>query len=335
MPLGIITLEDVLEGKFHLLQESACLNDVLELIGEEIYDEFDDEGARVGQYEAPPIQVRGEDGNPPRRESSAPPSLKPEPVNASQSQGKATGLKGLGFFRTKSAPPIPLDLKNPVSDDKPEVQTEEDITALTAIPVIQMPRPVKGIRSPPSIILEHQSNLSKDGVVTALVNPGTTIPSSLVRDTARPPARSNSEGFLAPPSTAASALPTRLATNVPSSQSRSGSPAPPLEAVLFERKRRLHAGGTGPSPSGTSPSTPTPQGVINTGLLSSAVASLSQSAPSAPASGGVGGSKGTKFKSSPLGGVERSGVVVAEQVGAAYSAKPRQQDMDVNAEKEG
>ncbi|KAG6824652.1 hypothetical protein H0H92_006197 [Tricholoma furcatifolium] len=45
MPLGIITLEDVLEANH---------DDYLELIGEEIYDEFDPQGARGDPYQVPP-----------------------------------------------------------------------------------------------------------------------------------------------------------------------------------------------------------------------------------------------------------------------------------------
>ncbi|KAG6822735.1 hypothetical protein H0H93_004910, partial [Arthromyces matolae] len=51
MPLGIITLEDVLEGKnFPKCQATPVTDASLELIGEEIYDEFDPQGAQGDPY---------------------------------------------------------------------------------------------------------------------------------------------------------------------------------------------------------------------------------------------------------------------------------------------
>lgn len=86
--------------------------------------------------------------------------------------------------------------------------------------------------------------------------------------------------------------------------SRSVSPAPSFEAILLDRKRRTGAAGT----VGAVPSIP------------SAMSGSSVPLPSTSAVIGgmglrrVGSIKGTRFKSSPLGGVERAGVVVAERI---------------------
>jgi len=91
MPLGIITLEDVLE----------------ELIGEEIYDEFDYEGAH-----GEPLPVH---------------SSTPAPIAAPQPQHPHTGamlaplanVRNLSFFRSRSAPPTKRAIRGaPVEKDE-------------------------------------------------------------------------------------------------------------------------------------------------------------------------------------------------------------------------
>ncbi|KAF8152292.1 hypothetical protein B0H34DRAFT_724589 [Crassisporium funariophilum] len=172
MPLGIITLEDVLE----------------ELIGEEIYDEFDTQGAHGDPYEHPSDQHHDRD------------TLHPDthrPASAGGTGGShggvyiPTALKGLGFLRTRSAPPVPRDSEHDAekhaieinkqfgspSRDQPQMDHPEMMLPRTE-PVtngngaragsifssgtpIQMPKPVKGMgRHPPSIILEQHSSIS-------------------------------------------------------------------------------------------------------------------------------------------------------------------------------
>jgi len=91
--------------------------------------------------------------------------------------------------------------------------------------------------------------------------------------------------------------------------SRSVSPAPSLEAILLDRKRRLGAAATAP-------------GTIGSPAMSTASVNVPSVVVSAAGGGPAGatarvvpaGFKGTRFKSSPLWGGERTGVVVAEQV---------------------
>ena len=100
---------------------------------------------------------------------------------------------------------------------------------------------------------------------------------------------------------------TTLAAPVPVTANSSGGGIPAFEAVLVNRKRHL-AGLGGSSGTTNTPAT----GVAGT----SSTASL-------PAGGGVegrarpmtsGNGRGTRFKSSPLGGVSGVGVIVAEKV---------------------
>ncbi|KAJ7128923.1 DUF21-domain-containing protein [Mycena crocata] len=101
MPLGIITLEDVLE----------------ELIGEEIFDEFDAEGAK-GEYVNHGHHQHHPHGASEKTEKGglAPPST-------------AGGIRGLNFFRSRSVPPGPRD----APDGKPSSAPPTPVVAPTTL----------------------------------------------------------------------------------------------------------------------------------------------------------------------------------------------------------
>ncbi|KAF9546037.1 DUF21-domain-containing protein [Agrocybe pediades] len=386
MPLGIITLEDVLE----------------ELIGEEIYDEFDTQGAHGDPYEVPPANVVVQDfgaGNMPApsaaphsAEAKSRPSsihrflttvtgggISHDSTQPKVQQPQATAPKG--FFRTRSAPPE-RDSKDGTTSTGKSVRIDDKPREAQAgnSPPIHMPKPIRSVgRSPPSVILEHHSSVSSsDSDVGAPLQPMTSAVTSTLDGSSPPPAdgKNKTVPAVSPPSNLhpSSPVPTggTLVTSVASTPShavtaplpavqahkldkapsRSASPAPPLEAILLDRKRRLAAAhgqtpgavilglnspsvsmaggasaaataGSGhlvasPSPSPGLGGTPGGGGV-STPLGAPALNSPSISKSTGASSVSGSGAKGTRFKSSPLGGFERSGVVVAEQVKAAYS----------------
>lgn len=140
----------------------------------------------------------------------------------------------------------------------------------------------------------------------------------------------------------APAGPVVAAVSTSRAPSRDASPAPPLEAILLERKRRLAATLGSASFTGTpaaaasavlgvpsTPTTPVAPPLVGSGSQSPTASGTS---PFPAFSGGTNTnpgtgaavpvrvaqsvSKGTKFKSSPLGGVDRAGLVVAEHLKA-------------------
>lgn len=351
-----------------------------ELIGEEIYDEFDTQGAHGDPYEVPPILVQDDDGAivaATATSVSRPPSIKAGHGHALNVH-MPTALKGLGFFRPRSAPPIPppqtsseLEPKLTAGEAK-SLRIEDNRKSLdaTSSPPIQMPKPVKSTgRGPPSIILEQHSSVSSSdsGVNASLAFPaGVKLKDDTAKLTTDPKTKSTSsptatssetvpEGYDTP-----SSIPGLLVTNAPVvAQSRSASPGPAtLEAILLDRKRRLaasqkevqtqaHPNSPGGSPAPSTSPTPAPQVIPGTNVKDFAHALpgvgpvMGAPVPAPPVGAGVAATaagppasgvappslaasravstKGTRFKSSPLGGGDRQSVVVAEKVGAAYS----------------
>lgn len=291
-----------------------------ELIGEEIYDEFDKQGAHGDPYHVPPVQDINKVTEPNLRRPRSASVIRPDSfvsaVYGQGSQGKAASLMGFEFFRTRSAPPVPGEQEK---QSQPEVEISNDRkidssndTAIDEGTTLVMPRPVHGVsHNTPSIILEQYSDISLSDVD----KPSTpAVPDSGLLNV----------NILPPAGTAVS---------------RVNSPATTLEAILLDRKRRLAAQVAGGAISGSHGPNNPPQGSSVTGssilhkdfafVGTSASPSPSTLPASEPASrpssvrGGIsGGGKGTKFKSSRLGGGERTGVVVAEQVGAAYTSDP-------------
>ena len=232
-------------------------------------------------------------------------------------------MKGRGFFRTRSAPPISRAKRPSVSvNDDTALATAATATVGTGHDDAPLPMPDPVIvpgRGAPSVILEQFSTIdSTDTGVSGTLIGADTLSTSGTKD--------------------GGAVHATQASSSANVGSRLGPSGPSLEAILLDRKRRLAAAGGGNSPAPT-------QGMIGSSASpvvskdfasSSAPASSSPAPPSSdPASrssslrgGGTtsGGGKGTKFKSSPLGGGERTGVVVAEKVGAAYPLSAPEMD---------
>ena len=345
MPLGIITLEDVLEGSSSYPLESRFLFNVhhvlVELIGEEIYDEFDPEGAYGDRvpYESLSDTNDRDDGDP--EDPYHLPSVTNQPAQSdtiswndkakSPTTVLPTSLKGFEFFRTRSAPPVPresgtdkyVEYDKSTVKERDKMDDEKDGTGRGPT-AIQMPKPIKGTgRYPPSVILEQHSTISSyDSVVPAVISveeeKGLTMSpsthenhfSSVVTAPAPAPARLTPSAPLLRPQTA---LPTQTMSTLPT-----------LEAILLERKRRASntnaSNSSSPVPSGPhiNPTRPVPS-VGSPGLIHSVPGS-----PAAPSRVVHSSGKGTRFKSSPLGGGDRVGVVVAEQVKAAKKSEDLQ-----------
>ncbi|KAI0643240.1 DUF21-domain-containing protein [Trametes meyenii] len=269
MPLGIITLEDVLE----------------ELIGEEIYDEFDPQGhpdLHAYAQEVKGASTMKRTGSAPQLVASdssdttaivpdvpkpPPPVVKPVALPAL----RGLNFKGLGFQRSRSAPPTPHDA---ISAEKEKVDVNN---APPPVPegVVAPQVPIVTLDVPHVDVEEKLSQIVLDEPAPAPVKsaPAPVIPAdSMLAVTNMARARSMQSGA-GNSGIAVIPVPPTLAHGF-GPPSRSASPAPSLEqAIMVERKRRAASG-----------------------------------------SGNQSAIKGGWFKSSPLNGGERAGVVVAERV---------------------
>ncbi|OBZ73128.1 hypothetical protein A0H81_06939 [Grifola frondosa] len=232
MPLGIITLEDVLE----------------ELIGEEIYDEFDPQGhPDLSSYAQTEAKVTPSM----KRTGSAPQLIGGDTVTASANEGsksltstpllKPTALpalrglnfKGLGFARSRSAPPMPDGNNNEKAnyDNTPDTVFEGVVA-----PVARPPDRAAAVIAP-TLKADTQAQLQWLGdAALAAAN------------VARARSLHTAGSAHLQPSTAV--IPVPPAVNITlGPPPRSASPAPSLEqAILVERKRRAASGASAQFP---------------------------------------------------------------------------------------
>ncbi|KAH7918789.1 DUF21-domain-containing protein [Leucogyrophana mollusca] len=281
MPLGLITLEDVLE----------------ELIGEEIYDEFDPEGANGSISSYVPTEASPKPTFP-RAESSpdlSVPTITEEPLPVASVTGtksatttpvlRPIALKSLSFLRSRSAPPTPREdkAKNPNLPTSPK--------KFTTLPSDGEVDEREGSETPKqNMIVAPEPERSYEQHAISNIGEEVTPASE------EAPARD-------PPLKKKSLSSSGIAHSASSPASRSASPAPSLEAILLDRKRRLAATAAGKD--GSSIALPLPPIPMPTNMGDARTPGLRVATPSL---------KGARFKSSPLGGGDRSGVVVAEQV---------------------
>jgi hypothetical protein len=250
MPMGIITLEDVLE----------------ELIGEEIYDEFDAQGAHGDPYQIPEPVLNEkvdniEGGVPIKAPKAQHPSLRQ--------------LKSLGFLRSRSAPPVRRGVRA-VKDTAPKVDGLEEGKEYGG----------EAEELAPSYTAEETQSESEGDDLEDLTNPG------------RPQRGLSRLASSAPATRAPSPSNLGVSTSLPSSQllqrPRNGSTPPSrcsLDGGIAERVRRSTptsgVWGTGAT-------------ARNLGKLSGDIEGGGQEDVNGPEPFSRGGQRGMAFKSRPV-----------------------------------
>ncbi|KIY44768.1 DUF21-domain-containing protein [Fistulina hepatica ATCC 64428] len=279
-PLGIITLEDVLE----------------ELIGEEIYDEFDTDGGAHGDSMMP---AEGTMNPQPNLDPPAPVPSTGKPIL------KPLAIKPFNFFHSRSAPPSPgasLEKSGWIEPPSTVGTIVRDSSTPPIVVPIAKPPAVRQCSDIPEVpdIPPSSSRASLDvSHETAVVGAAEAVPSPFATSNCAPRA-----------SLTVPAVVHHM--HVVSPTPRSASPVPSLEAILYDRKRRLQQ-----QQQSSSVGTVSPAGLGG----SVAVSTVSSNAGPTANLGSLplsrnGSMKVNKFKSSRLGGGERTGVVVAEQIKA-------------------
>ncbi|EIW77793.1 DUF21-domain-containing protein [Coniophora puteana RWD-64-598 SS2] len=258
-PLGIITLEDVLE----------------ELIGEEIYDEFDSEGAGSVSSFVPKPEPKAKlppSNSTPNLTSTGQEKEIPAPSPSARSFGtpllRPIALKsknfgqGFGFLsRSTSAPPTPRD-------EHPRGRTLE--------------------KAGQDIAEAKESEQKEVPVVAESIPEAPPSPTAGFPDTSPDSPMETDDNLSTPERVKKASFSGRIPGTASTPASRSVSPAPSLEAYLYGRKRGMREGAT-PSPAPV----PVPSSLAFTPMTEGA-RELRAPVPRPPSS------KGSKFKSSPL-----------------------------------
>ena len=260
----------------------------LELIGEEIYDEFDVEAANGTISSFVPSEHTCTNKSPEAESvvaqindvfTTRSPALRP------------LNTRGLNFLRSTSAPPSPRNrsralsvLPDPTQAPQPNI-SERPHTAHSTATTVENPEVTTAIPSESKGKGEFTKEVNVVSASENVVNLSAPRPVSVKK---HPVSSSGTVSLVNPMSPASSP---------------SGSPAPSLEAILLERKRRLAAAATAGKDVG-----PITAPCIQGRSENHDARVLALRAPAMSP-------KGTsKFKSSPLGGSEQTGVVIAEKV---------------------
>ena len=299
---------------------------MVELIGEEIYDEFDAQGARGDPYEIPYIQApRTEDkaripntwdsANDELQTSSGPDGSLPVASRRMSIGGLQIPkpLKGFDIFalRSHSAPPVPRDGSNSanlgteiahVSGKSNTVSSEDKVTKVVDVALPTAPKEALHSEG------RAQSRPPSRGANLELTKQGGLMSSS--NDAEGPTVTINETTKIIPTSYITSPQ-KQFGASTPATLLSTPSPASSLEAILLDRKRRIQAHGSTPA-QGTAGNT---SGTV-TRILASPVArphdrTLPNALPSTtcddlapaiprPSSAPISKVKGTRFKSSRL-----------------------------------
>lgn len=273
----------------------------------------------------------GTDGPDKTRDAPLPANGQPAMKNAINAPAgipilKPIALKGLSFLRPRSTPPTPRDVMGFVSrqDQQPDVVVDDekapfdpDKSTLSAPPLMEQ-------FQDPSALADRANNrpsgilLNELPLLVALPQTplhGETKPGHPTKPSTAPPAptkvASNAAGSIsrettpipahAPSITKVGQSVTLAIPHQHHSGSRSNSPAPSLEAILLDRKRRLAA-----TAATVSTLTSANNGISLGGAGAAAVPAVNSMGPSPTADGAVVApraappAKGTRFKSSPL-----------------------------------
>jgi metal transporter CNNM len=333
------------------------------LIGEEIYDEFDPEGAQALYNPSPAVAasqtspdaqqstiLKRKGSAPQLTDSSAPLAETTVPSPGSNTPNKSSllpgpllrplNVKGLDFIRSRSAPPTQRGKKPPVPYSL-DMATPPSSAAHNSPRVVGL-----GLTDLPTAD-EFDDDDDEKKQSEVIVDDGTLTPVY--------PYVAQDEQLPAPePTNAAAAATTGSATPTgtrfkptatiisPTFSTESATPsfrtapqamATPtnsLEAII--RKRRAAA-----AAASSAATVMTGNPLLGASLLTAMSSTgIPQGAggPSARPSGGSSVAKGTRFKSSPIGGGQPDGVIVAERVkkGLKGSHSQQRDDMDVDAD---